>query len=126
MAQQAPRRVKVVRDDEAAIGRKWKPKEKEEYGDQYEYWNFKPKKRQSDGPASRAVRVYYLRASATDNEVKAECSTQWTCKLQVKQLFEPFGFMRYYRRSQDKQTAYMIFDNVSQARAAKNKLEHSK
>ncbi|KAH7698289.1 hypothetical protein AAVH_34621, partial [Aphelenchoides avenae] len=31
-------------------------------------WQFKPRHRNSDGPSSKAVRVFYLRESATDEE----------------------------------------------------------
>ncbi|KAH7680250.1 hypothetical protein AAVH_41378, partial [Aphelenchoides avenae] len=33
-------------------------------------WLFKPRRRNSDGPPSKAVRVFYLRESATDKELR--------------------------------------------------------
>ncbi|KAH7710224.1 hypothetical protein AAVH_22495 [Aphelenchoides avenae] len=107
----APKKMKVLHGGEAANSIKRKQDEKTLEQRKKDRANgverqFKPKRSNSDGPSSKAVRVFYLRESATDEE--------------------PFGFLRYYRRAEDKQFAFLIFDSVAQARAAKKALEHTR
>ncbi|KAH7704883.1 hypothetical protein AAVH_27924, partial [Aphelenchoides avenae] len=102
----APKKVKVLYDGEAAFQRGRKRQD-----DSRDFYRWQPRKRNSDGSPSHALRVYYLRNSATDEE--------------VKKLFQPFGFIRFYRRDTDKQLARIVFDKLSEARTVKRKLEHT-
>ncbi|KAH7707439.1 hypothetical protein AAVH_25324 [Aphelenchoides avenae] len=70
----APKKINVFYAGEAANAKKRKQVEKtlkqrkEDRANGVE-WQFKPRRRNSDGPSSKAVRVLCLRESATDEEV---------------------------------------------------------
>lgn len=118
----APKKVKVLYDGEAAFQRGRKRQD-----DSRDFYRWQPRKRNSDGSPSHALRVYYLRNSATDEEVRTKRSKPHLGGgFQVKKLFQPFGFIRFYRRDTDKQLARIVFDKLSEARTVKRKLEHTK
>ncbi|KAH7717041.1 hypothetical protein AAVH_15555 [Aphelenchoides avenae] len=106
----APKKICVSHGGEGALARKFRPRPRYNLlGEDVRL--FKPKKRLSDGPASRALRVYYIRASATDEKIKA--------------LFRPFGSIRFFRRELDKYTAFLVFEKRLEALSAKKALEHT-
>lgn len=46
--------------------------------------------------------------------------------FQVKELFRPFGSIRYFRRDIEKHTAFVVFEKRSEALSAKKALEHTR
>lgn len=66
--QPSPKNIRMTHAGEAALARKYRPRRKYNALSE-DFRQFKPKKRLSDGPASRALRVYYIRESATDEPV---------------------------------------------------------
>lgn len=121
----APKKICVSHGGEGALARKFRPRPRYNLlGEDVRL--FKPKKRLSDGPASRALRVYYIRASATDEKV-ASAPILYTlkCTVQIKALFRPFGSIRFFRRELDKYTAFLVFEKRLEALSAKKALEHT-